>query len=482
MNEVPRIHHLIGGQERPAQQYREVRDPGRLDQVVAEVALGTDQDVADACEAAHAAYPAWRDTPVADRAALVAKAGEVYAGCAAELAPLLCREHGGVMWEAETDFGAGGATLTTTAAEAERLFTPTVLEDDDSRITIRREPRGVMAAIVPWNMPLVLTAMKVAPALTTGNTMVVKPSSSAPAATTLTLMRIAELFPPGVLNVVNGSGSVGSAMAAHPLVRKVGFTGGTEVGRTVMATAAAGIRNVTLELGGNDAAIVLPDADIETALDRMLVGVFTRSGQICFAVKRIYVHQSRFQEFLAAMVARVEKMTVGHGVFDGNPTFGPVHNADQMTSVTNLIEQTKAAGCRVLQLGAKANPDQWDNGYYILPHIVVDPDESQPVVTCEQFGPVIPVMSFKTEDEAIARANDSEFGLCSSVWTTDLEHGFELATRIEAGSTFVNQHSLLALDLRAPFGGVKQSGIGREYGIYAMEEYTDYHTIRVMKK
>jgi acyl-CoA reductase-like NAD-dependent aldehyde dehydrogenase len=214
----------------------------------------------------------------------------------------------------------------------------------------------------------------------------------------------------------------------------------------------------------------------------MLTGVFTRSGQICFAVKRIYVHESRFQEFVDAMVDRVGKMTVGHGVFDDNPTFGPVHNKEQYDSVTRLIEGSKAAGAQVLELGNKANPDEWDNGYYILPHIVVNPDDSLDVVTCEQFGPVIPVMSFRTEDEVVRRANDTEFGLCSSVWTSDLDHGFELAKRIEAGSTFVNQHSLFALDLRAPFGGVKQSGIGREMGIWAMEEYTDYHTIRVMKK
>jgi len=193
------------------------------------------------------------------------------------------------------------------------------------------------------------------------------------------------------------------------------------------------------------------------------------------------VHESRFQEFLDNMIERVNKMTVGHGVFDANPTFGPVHNKDQFDSVTSLIEETKAAGSQILQLGEKANPDEWDNGYYMLPHIVVNPDDAQSIVTCEQFGPVIPVMSYSTEDEVIARANDSEFGLCSSIWTTDPEHGFEMAKRIEAGTTFINEHSLMGLDLRAPFGGVKQSGIGREYGIWAMQDYTDYHTIRVMK-
>jgi acyl-CoA reductase-like NAD-dependent aldehyde dehydrogenase len=481
MTEILKINHLINGEVRTSENYREVRDPGRLDQVVSEVAQGTDKEVDDACKAAHAAFPAWRDTPLAERVELVTKAGEVYAECAKEWAPLLCREHGGVLWEAETDFGAGGATLTTTAIEAERLFTPTVIEDDDSRITVLREPRGAMAGIVPWNMPLVLTAMKVAPALTTGNTMVIKPSTGAPSATTLTLMKIAEMFPPGVINVVNGPGAIGSSMARHPLIRKVGFTGGTDVGMSVMTDAATGIRNITLELGGNDAAIVLPDADLDMSLDRILIGVFTRSGQICFAVKRIYVHESRFQEFLDNMVERVKKMKVGHGIFDDNPTFGPVHNKDQFDSVNSLIEETKAAGCQVLQLGEKANPDEWNNGYYILPHIVVNPDDAQSIVTCEQFGPVIPVMSYSTEDEVIARANDSEFGLCSSIWTSEPERAFEMAKRIEAGTTFINEHSLMGLDLRAPFGGVKQSGIGREYGIWAMQDYTEYHNIRMMK-
>ncbi len=433
-----------------------------------------------AAKAAHAAYPGWRDTDPAERAALVTKAAEVLSESSAELAPLLCREHGGVLWEAETDFNAGAGTLMTTAAQVEDFYRPQTIEDDNCIIRVEHTPKGVVSGIEPWNMPVVLTMMKVAPALTTGNCLMIKPSSSAPTALTFALEKMAAVFPPGVLNVVNGAGALGESLVTHPLVRKVAFTGGNDTGSGVMRNAADTIKNVTLELGGNDPAIVLADADIDMAIPRLVKGIFTRSGQICFAVKRIYVQNSIYDKFVDVLTAAVDEIVVGHGLDDG-VTMGPLHNKAQFDSVQSLLQQTRNSSAKVIELGKKANPDEWDNGYYMLPCVVRDIEHSAPLSTREQFGPVIPVISFDTEDQAIDYANDSEFGLCSSIWSRDTEKALGLARRIEAGTTFINEHSLLGLDLRMPFGGVKQSGIGREYSHYAMEEYSEYHAIKTMK-
>lgn len=477
---VPKADHIINGERVAAKDYKDVVDPGRLDEVVAQCGLGTPEDVDKAAKVAYAAFPGWRDTDPAERAALVTKSAEVLNGCAEKLAPQLCREHGGVLWEAQLDFGAGAGTLMTTAAQVEDFYRPQVVEDDDCVIRVEHAPKGVVSGIVPWNMPVVLTMMKIAPALTTGNCLMVKPSSSAPAALTLALEKMAAVFPPGVLNVVNGSGALGEALATHPLVRKVGFTGGTDTGVTVMRNAAGTIKNVTLELGGNDAAILLRDADIDLAIPRLLKGIFTRTGQICFAVKRIYVQRSIYDTFVDALVAAVGEFVVGHGLDEG-VIMGPLHNKAQFDSVQSLLKQTQNSSAKVIELGKKADPDQWDNGYYMLPHVVRDIEHSAPLSSCEQFGPIIPVIAFDTEGEAVDYANDSEWGLCSSVWSKDTEHALTLARRIEAGTTFINEHSLFGLDLRMPFGGVKQSGIGREYSHYAMEEYSEYHVIKMMK-
>jgi acyl-CoA reductase-like NAD-dependent aldehyde dehydrogenase len=272
---VPQVGHLIGGQM-SASNLRDVHDPGRLNEVVAQVAVGTVEDVDRAVRAAHAAFPGWRDTPVAERVRLLMAAADVIAASGEELAPQLVREHGGMLWEAQTDFGLGTGVLQHTASLAEEFFRPLQFDDEQSFISVERTPRGVAAAIVPWNMPVVLTVMKLAPALATGNTLVLKPSPIAPAALTLLLQRVAEVLPTGVLNVVHGEGDVGAALTSHPLVRKVGFTGGTSTAQKVLESTAGTIKNVTLELGGNDPAVVLDDADLDLTLERMFKGAYTR--------------------------------------------------------------------------------------------------------------------------------------------------------------------------------------------------------------
>lgn len=301
-----------------------------------------------------------------------------------------------------------------------------------------------------------------------------------PGATTRALAAFAAKLPAGVLNVVLGEGDVGGALIAHPLVRKVGFTGGTETARHVMSDAAQRIKNITLELGGNDPAVVLDDAELDFTLERMLKGIYTRSGQICFAVKRVYVPKARYAEFTDALVDRVSKYTVGHGLSDG-VDFGPLNNKVQYDKVSGVIANAGRGGAKVVELGNKHDPDNWDNGYYILPHVVVDAQHESPIASCEQFGPIIPVIAYDSEDQVLAWANDSEYGLGSSVWTSDAERGFAFARRLEAGSSFINTHNFESLDPRMPFGGIKQSGIGREFGEAGLREYVEEHSLRLLK-
>jgi acyl-CoA reductase-like NAD-dependent aldehyde dehydrogenase len=478
--EIPLIGHVIGGHMVADGDVRDARDPGRLDEVVARVAVGTEQVVDRAVTAAHEAFPGWRDLPVGERVAALLAAADLLGSSAQELAPLLVREHGGVLWEAQTDFALGAGVLQHTAGLTESFLRPVTFDDEQSFVSNERVPRGVVAAIVPWNMPVVLTMMKVAPALATGNTVVLKPSPFAPAALTLLLEKVAGLLPPGVLNVVHGEGDVGSALCTHPLVRKVGFTGGTATATRVLESTSRTIKNVTLELGGNDPAIVLDDADLDVTLDRMLKGVYTRTGQICFAVKRIYVPRPMYDRFADAFCERVDTYQVGHGL-DPRADFGPLNNEDQYKKVMDLLDRTRNGSGKLIELGRKIDPASWDNGYYMLPHVVRDVEHEAPVSREEQFGSVVPLIAYDDEETAIRWANDSEYGLGSSVWTSDPERGIATARRIEAGSTFINTHSFDSLDLRMPFGGVKQSGIGREFGEAGLSAYVEDHAIRLVK-
>jgi acyl-CoA reductase-like NAD-dependent aldehyde dehydrogenase len=476
---VPQVGHLIDNQM-SASGHRDMHDPGRLDEVVARVAVGTGEDVDRAVRAAHAAFATWRHTPPSERVRLLMAAAGIVGASGDELAPQLVREHGGVLWEAQTDFGLGTGVLQHTASLVEDFFTPRQFDDEQSFISIERVPRGVAAAIVPWNMPVVLTMMKLAPALATGNTLVLKPSPFAPAALTLLLQRMAEVLPIGVLNVVHGEGDVGATLCSHPLVRKVGFTGGTSTAQKVLESIAATVKNVTLELGGNDPAVVLDDADIDATLDRMLKGVYTRTGQICFAVKRIYVPRAMYGRFADAFCERVDQYAVGHGL-DPEASFGPLNNEAQFKKVLDLLDRTRNSSANLVQLGRKLDPGSWDNGYYVLPHVVRDVEHTAPVSCEEQFGPVVPLIAYDDEQQVLNWANDSEYGLGSSVWTSDPDRGLAFARKVEAGSTFINTHAFDSLDLRMPFGGIKQSGIGREFGGAGLSEYVEEHSIRRLK-
>jgi len=387
-----------------------------------------------------------------------------------------------LLQDTRRDVSNGVTTLREIAALAEDFLRADEYEDDESLIQVRKAPRGVVAAIVPWNAPMGLTMGKVAPALAAGNTLVVKPSPFAPLAVSRALQVIAGFFPDGAINVVHGDGDIGPALTHHPLVRKISFTGGIETGKAVMAAAAQSVKNIGLELGGNDPAIVLDDARPEQVVPHLVKRIFTRSGQVCYAVKRIYVPKAMYGDFFDALCASVDRLQVGYGL-DPRATLAPVNNRNQFRFIQDLVQRTKQSGAQVRELGQKLDPDSWDQGYYLLPAVVgnVSPDEQ--VVVGEQFGPIIPVVPYDTEEEALRMANGTEHGLGSSIWTGDVDRGLALAGRIEAGLTFINSHARTRLgDRHIPFGGVKQSGIGRVRTHIGLAEYIEYQTISLDKK
>jgi aldehyde dehydrogenase len=288
---------------------------------------------------------------------------------------------------------------------------------------------------------------------------------------------MAEKLPAGVLNVITGEGHpVGTELSTHPLVRRVMFTGSVGVGAKVLENASATLKRCTMELGGNDPALVLEDADLDKTIPGLLKAVFTCSGQICYDVKRIYVHKNLYAKFVDRFTEAADGLVVGYGL-DPKVNMGPLTTAPQFRSVSALIAETKAGRGKVVEVGKKAvSEEEWKNGYFIRPHIATEVDHGERVVSCEQFGPIIPIMPFATEDEAVGLANDTEFGLASSIWTEDEERGWNLARRIDAGTTFINTHAMAsAVDM--PFGGFKSSGLGRGHGEVGLEEQFELQTI-----
>ncbi len=468
----------IAGKPATSDELIDVRNPAELQTIVGRYPNGTAAHAASAVAAAAEAFPAWRDTPADQRGALLLQGTALTGQRSNELAPVLTAENGKTLMESFIDFGMAAMTLSYYAPHPEWLAEK-VLDNETRRLRIQRQPLGVVVAIIPWNFPVGLACAKIGPALMAGNTMVVKVPEFAPLATLDHLAAIAALFPPGVLNIVSGQGpEVGTALVNDPRVRKVVFVGSTETGKKVMANAAPDLTSLTLELGGNDAALVLDDADLtDQIVGRIANGAFAAAGQICFAIKRLYVHRSRYEELVAKLRAALDQFIVGDGTRP-EVTMGPLNNERQYTKVAQLLADTKDAGLNVEQHGSYAEGTDPANGYFMLPHLVLDPPDAAAIVSCEQMGPILPIMSFTDTDEAIQRANNSEFGLASSVWSRDLDKATAIGAQLEAGTTWINSHNLGSADIDGPFGGYKQSGIGHEFGgSTGLDAYTQYKTI-----
>ena len=453
-------------------------NPAHTDRVVGRARTVDAAAAAEAIDGAHRAYGTWRTVPVAERVRLLRVAADAVAATAEGLGPLLARELGKVVADCRGEMGFAAGCLRATAEAAGPMCAEVEVDDDAGRLVVTREPFGVVVAIVPWNAPLILSILKVAPALAAGNTVVVKPSPLAPLAVTLALRAIADTLPPGVLNVVHGDAEVGQAVVSHPLTRKIAFTGGEPTAVSVARAAAVAVTPLVLELGGNDAAVFLDDVHLSPGLmERAVFGTFLTSGQVCMAAKRLYVPRSMLDDFVAAYREAADRILVVGDPLDPDVTMGPMVSGAQRERVWTLVDDARDRGATVHDLGRVAHGTDLDRGWYLRPHLVVGLDDDAPLVREEQFGPAVPVLAYDDVDEAVARANDSEFGLASSVWSADEDRAFAVARHLEAGMTFVNCHNRAGMSLRAPFGGMKRSGYGREFGEAGLAEYLQTHAI-----
>ncbi len=481
MLEMFQIENWINNQDIASMNYKEVRDPGRLTDVVGVVAQASEKEVDLAIKIANESFLSWKDMKVEARSKLLLKAVECLESKIEHFAILLTRESGMLLSLSTREIQSAIDVIKETVKVAEDFFIPERTQDDKTWIKIKKVPLGVIAALIPWNAPVSAAINKVAPIILTGNTVVVKPSPYAPMAVSLILKEIARLLPAGVINVVNGDVKVGQLMTAHPLVRKISLTGGNETAIQVMRSAADSLKRVHFELGGNDPAIILEDANLYEVIPQIVESAFRRSGQVCVATKRVYIPENMYSQACGLFIDYVSQFKVGYGLNE-NVTFGPVNNHEQFQYVKGIIERAKAYST-VKELGAKLEPENWENGYYILPAIAMDVKEHQEIVSCEQFGPIVPLIAYKEEAEAILMANNSEYGLGSTVWTSDFDKGLRIANQLESGMTGINGSIVTNLGMRrVPFGGVKQSGIGWERGEFGLEEFINYHVITYHKK
>jgi acyl-CoA reductase-like NAD-dependent aldehyde dehydrogenase len=470
---------LIDGQDVPGVSYAEVRDPGDVARVVGRAAQADTALVDRAVDAAHRAFPGWAARSVGDRIGHLRRIAELLESMTDELVRIVVSETGMLPAEIRLEIAGSIAVIDDTVDAGRTFLRSRTVEDTTSWVRVDRKPAGVVAGFVPWNAPIVLMIRKLAPALVCGNTIVIKTPPTAPLGITTILRRAAALVPAGVINVVHGGDETGRALVANPLVRRISFTGGGTAAVAIMKSAADTIKGVQFELGGNDPAIVLDDIDLDAQIPTLAAGIFHRAGQFCFAAKRVYAPESIFEEFFGRLSDEVAKARVGHPL-DPRTTFGPVNNAQQYDYVKSLVERARHSAAEVREVGEAIDPATWDRGYYLKPVLVKRPAPDHEIVTCEQFGPVVPVIPYSSEDEVVAMANDTEFGLGSSVWSRDTTRAVALARRLETGMTFVNKNAQSRLGRRhAPFGGVKQSGIGRENSEEGLADYVEYHAINL---
>ena len=474
---------IIAGEQRDASDggTTEIRNPA-TGEVVARVAAATQEDVNRAIDAAEAAFPKWSAGAPPQRAEILFKAARLLHDREKELARLLTQEQGKPLREAVLEIRRFAHTLEHYAGLAKSIRGGYVPALDERRYgMIIKRPIGVCGAIVPWNFPVSLLGNKIGPALIAGNTVVVKPAGTTPLTDIQVVLILNEAgLPPGVLNIVPGPARiVGETLLKDPRVRKIGFTGATSTGKHVMEVAAQNVKRVTLELGGSDPMIVCDDADIEEAVSAASVGRFFNCGQACLAIKRLYLFDRIYDQFVSKLIGKVEKLRVGNGVEQG-VIVGPLHTAGQRDEVEEQVNDAVKRGAKVLAGGKRPSGEAFANGNIYLPTLLADVDEQSRIVQEEVFGPALPIMRVTDLEEAIAKANSSIYGLGSSIWTRDLDQATAAAERIEAGYTWINSPQIIFDEL--PFGGVKQSGLGKEHGEEALDYYMETKSVVVARR
>jgi acyl-CoA reductase-like NAD-dependent aldehyde dehydrogenase len=485
----PTIPLSIGGEPVTTGQWLDVMDPAAPRQLVGRVALATEALSRRAVDAAHSASESWGALEPGRRAEILLGALEALEAERAENAELLVRENGKIRGEALADVAvfAGrfrlAAELASELSESRRLPYKPGTEAARApgappyRSEVTHLPLGVVTIIVPYNWPLAILSASLPFALVAGNAVIVKPPPTAPLALSRVLHTLAAKLPKGVLNVVSGTNEAVAPLVTDPRIGRLVFTGSTTAGRAIMQLASTNLTRVTLELGGNDPALVLEDAVLDKpTLERMSRACFLTTGQVCMAIKRIYVHRKRYDDLVSGLSEVLATQRMGSGLAPTS-TLGPLNSARQLDFVIALCSEARAAGHEVRELGNIDEEAIDAGGYFLRPALVLDPSPGLRIVTEEQFGPAVPVLPYTDVDSVIGQLNREWSGLGSSIWTSDMDRAAALAARLRAGTTWINNASAMAIDDRAPFGGFRQSGMGRELGIEGLREFTEPHTV-----
>jgi acyl-CoA reductase-like NAD-dependent aldehyde dehydrogenase len=467
---MPDFQLLIDGKMVPGAGSLDVINPA-TEELAGTCSRASEAQLDEAVDAAEGALAGWAATPIEQRRAAIEQIAEIATANAQEIGSILTSEQGKPLAEGIAEV-YGFALFTRQLAAIDLPIE--ILEDSDvRRVEVHRSPLGVVAAIIPWNFPLVLLGFKLGPALLAGNTLVVKPAPTTPLATLRLAELIKDALPPGVLNVIADANDLGSKISAHPKIRKVSFTGSSATGAKVMAGAAKTLKRITLEMGGNDAGLVLGDVDPKEIAPKLFAGAFANNGQVCIAIKRVYAHEDIYDSLCDELAAIAKSKKVGGGTEDG-VELGPLQNKSQYEKVKAIIADAAEKGTIIAGGGAPDRP-----GYFIEPTIVRDIEEGARLVDEEQFGPALPIIKFSDPEEAIRRINRTSEGLGGSVWSSDTEAARDLAIRIDAGTVWVNKHA--DLDPGIPFGGAKQSGMGTELGREGLEEFTQRKVINISR-
>lgn len=448
--------------------------------VVAKCALAGKADAARALEAAQSAFPAWSQTKPKERAKILREVARLIKQHAGDLAPIEAEDSGSIIRKAKGDMGQCAVTFNYYADRCENFDwvrpLPLIESPAMAQIYVVKEPVGVCSQIIPWNFPLVMLAWKLGPALAMGNSLVIKPAQETPCSAMefARILHEAELFPPGVVNIIPGGAEAGEELVTNPIADKVAFTGSTVVGKQIMQNAAPDLKRVTLELGGKSANIVLEDADLDSAIDAALWATFFHAGQACESGTRLFLPDTLHDDVVSKLLEKTQKIRLGDPM-QMDSDMGPLVSEKQLERVLGYIEKGKAEGARVAVGGKRARGEGLENGFYVEPTIFTGVTNDMTIAREEIFGPVLSVLRYSKVEEAIALANESNYGLGGAVWSRDMQKAWRVARQIRTGTVWINEYHML--NVQAPFGGYKESGMGREFGDEGLEAYTETKTI-----